>query len=262
MSENKFLADRIALVTGGGRGIGRAISKALASAGATVAINYRRDENAARTTVEEIRASGGSADMFLASIDRVEQCEDLIRQVTAEIGAITILVNNAGIASRGLSVAETPSREVFQLMATHVISAHTLCRLVVPDMRNAASGDIIMISCATALNPLANGAPYTMAKVALENLAYSLAKEERENGIKVNVVAPGLVDTEMGRRLMRARAGVINIRELDDVSPYGHVCQPEEVANLVMFLVSPQNTYMTGERLAYDGGGTVDNDWY
>ena len=262
MQDSKFLSDRVALVTGGGRGIGRAISKALASAGATVAVNYRRDENAARVTVDEIRARGGSAEMFLASVDRVEQCEDLVQRISTQIGSISILVNNAGIASRGLSVAETPSREVFQLMATHVISAHTLCHLVIGDMRSAARGDIIMVSCATALNPLANGAPYTMAKVALENLAYSLAIEEREHGVKVNVVAPGLVDTEMGRRLMRARAGVIDIRELDDVSPYGHVCQPEEVANLVMFLVSPQNTYMTGERLAYDGGGTVDNDWY
>lgn len=262
MSEDKFLHDRVALVTGGGRGIGRAISIALAAAGATVAVNYRRDENAARTTVEEIRASGGAAEMFLASVDRVEQCENLIQRITSEIGAITILVNNAGIASRGLSLVETPSGEIFQLLSTHVISAHALCRLVVPDMRTAERGDIVMISCASALHPLANGAPYTMAKVALENLAFSLAQEEREHGIKVNVIAPGLVDTEMGRRLMRARAGVINIRELDDVSPYGHVCQPEEVANLVMYLVSPQNTYMTGERLTYDGGGTVDNDWY
>lgn len=262
MIDNKFLSERVALVTGGGRGIGRAISKTIAAAGATVAINYRRDESAAQTTKEEILADGGVAEIFHASVDRVEECEGLVRQISTDLGAITILVNNAGIASRGLSVAETPSREVFQLMGTHVISAHTLCRLIVPEMRKMASGDIIMMSCATALNPLANGAPYTMAKVALENLAYSLAKEEREHGIKVNVVAPGLVDTEMGRRLMRARAGVINIRELDDVSPYGHVCQPEEVANLVMFLLSPQNTYMTGERLAYDGGGTVDNDWY
>ena len=262
MIDNKFLSERVALVTGGGRGIGRAISKAIAAAGATVAINYRRDESAAQTTKEEILADGGVAEIFQASVDRVEECEELVRQISTDLGAITILVNNAGIASRGLSVAETPSREVFQLMGTHVISAHTLCRLIVPEMRKMKSGDIIMMSCATALNPLANGAPYTMAKVALENLAYSLAKEEREHGIKVNVVAPGLVDTEMGRRLMRARAGVINIRELDDVSPYGHVCQPEEVANLIMFLLSPQNTYMTGERLAYDGGGTVDNDWY
>ena len=262
MIENSFLSERVALVTGGGRGIGRAISKAIARAGASVAINYRRDENAAQTTKDEILADGGVAEIFHASVDRVEECESLVDQVSTNLGAITILVNNAGIASRGLSVVETPSREVFQLMSTHVTSAHTLCRLIVPEMRKVASGDIIMMSCATALNPLANGAPYTMAKVALENLAYSLAKEEREHGIKVNVVAPGLVDTEMGRRLMRARAGVINIRELDDVSPYGHVCQPEEVANLVMFLLSPQNTYMTGERLAYDGGGTVDNDWY
>ena len=99
------------------------------------------------------------------------------------------------------------------------------------------------------------GAPYNMGKTAMEALAYTLAKEERPNGIRVNIVAPGLVDTDMGQRLMNALQGVEDIRTLDDSMPWGRVCQPEDVANVVKFLVSDANSYLTGERLYCDGGG-------
>ncbi len=96
-----------------------------------------------------------------------------------------------------------------------------------------------------------------MGKAALEALAFTLAKEERPYGIRVNVVAPGLVETEMGRRLMRATAGVKDLRELDATMPFGHVCTPEDVANVVRFFVSAQNSYLTGERVYCDGGGPL-----
>jgi 3-oxoacyl-[acyl-carrier protein] reductase len=89
----------------------------------------------------------------------------------------------------------------------------------------------------------------------MEALAFTLAKEERPHGIRVNIVAPGLVETEMGRRLMRASAGVKDLRELDKVMPFGRVCQPEDVANVVRFFVSERNSYLTGERVYCDGGG-------
>jgi NAD(P)-dependent dehydrogenase (short-subunit alcohol dehydrogenase family) len=94
-----------------------------------------------------------------------------------------------------------------------------------------------------------------MAKAALEALAFTLAKEERPNGIRVNIVAPGLVETEMGRRLMKASAGVQDLRDLDAVMPFGRVCQPQDVANVVRFFVSEANSYLTGERIYCDGGG-------
>ena len=93
-----------------------------------------------------------------------------------------------------------------------------------------------------------------MAKAAQEALAQTLYKEERSNNIRVNVVAPGLVDTEMGRRLVRATQGVEDLRTLDASMPFGRVCQPEDIANVVRFLVSPQNSYVTGERLYVNGG--------
>jgi NAD(P)-dependent dehydrogenase (short-subunit alcohol dehydrogenase family) len=105
----------------------------------------------------------------------------------------------------------------------------------------------------------ANGAPYNMGKAALEALAFTLAKEERENGIHVNVVAPGLVATEMGDRLTRAmtRGKVSEATGLDANSPFGRVCRPEDVADVVVYLVSEQAGYLTGQRIAVDGGGTL-----
>jgi NAD(P)-dependent dehydrogenase (short-subunit alcohol dehydrogenase family) len=122
-------------------------------------------------------------------------------------------------------------------------------------MRKLGRGDIIMISSAATRSLGAFGAPYNMGKTAMEALAFTLAKEERPYGIRVNVVAPGLVETEMGRRLMKATAGVQDLRALDAAMPFGRVCQPDDVANVVRFLVSDQNSYLTGERLYCDGGG-------
>lgn len=256
------LHGRIALVTGGGRGIGRSISLALGSAGSDIALSYRRDEAAAHRTVEDLKQVGVRAHAYRAHLEVESECESLVDQVKTELGHPNIFVSNAGIASRGLSVAETNASEVERVMHIHAFAAHSICRLLIPQMRQEERADIVMISSATTTEPIANGAPYNMAKAALEMLAYTVAREERENGIRANVVAPGLVDTEMGRRLMKARAGVLDIGELDDVSPFGHVCQPEEVANLVRFLVSAENSYMTGARLLCNAGGTVDYDWY
>lgn len=255
-------SERVALVTGGSRGIGRATAIALADVGMKVAVNYHRDSDAALQTVAEIQSNKGIAQAFLASVADVEGCEELVGSVKKELGTPTVLICNAGIASRGLSVAETSEQEITKLFRTHTLSAHILCRLLIPDMRSAKRADIVMISCANAGTNIANGAPYNMAKAALEALAMTLAKEERENGVRVNVVVPGLVHTEMGKRLMRARAGIMNIHDLDESSPFEHVCNPEEVGNVVKFLVSQENSYMTGARIVCDGGGTIDNRWY
>jgi NAD(P)-dependent dehydrogenase (short-subunit alcohol dehydrogenase family) len=121
-------------------------------------------------------------------------------------------------------------------------------------MRARPRGDIVMISSAATVHMGANSAPYNMAKAALEALAATLAKEERRNDIRVNVVAPGLVDTEMGRRLVKGALGVTDIRTMDARAAFGHVCTPEEIADTVRFLVSDQGGYITGQRIGVDGG--------
>jgi len=251
------LADRVVLVTGGGRGVGKGIAKVLAAQGATVAVNYRRDADAAAATVAEIVAAGGTAQAYAASIDDYDQNAEMVAQIEADYGPIGILVNNAGIASRGQAVVDTDPAEMRRVMATHAFGPHYLCSLIIPKMRTLPRGDIIMISSVATRSLGGNGAPYNMAKTAMEALAYTLAKEERPHNIRVNIVAPGLVETDMGERLMKAVGGVDDLRKLDSSMPFGRVCQPEDVANVVSFLVGEHNSYLTGERLYCDGGGQV-----
>jgi NAD(P)-dependent dehydrogenase (short-subunit alcohol dehydrogenase family) len=247
-------AARTALVTGGGRGIGRAISLALAADGMDVAVTYHRDEAAAAEVVAEVEALGRRACAHRASLESLDDLERLVPAVVADLGPVDVLVNNAGVASRGRAVADTDPAEPARLLATHAVGPHHLCRLVLPSMRTRPRGDIVFISSVATDHHAANGAPYTMGKAAMEALAATLAKEERPHGIHVNVVAPGLVETEMGRRLVRA-AGVDDLRALDATSPFGRVCQPEDVADVVRFLVSDAAGYLTGQRIRVDGGG-------
>ena len=227
---------RVALVTGGGRGIGRGISELLAAEGAAVAVNYRRDEDAARDTVAAITAAGGAAH-GVPGVDRRPEEDDraMVDEILAEFGYVDMLVNNGGMASRGNAVADTDAAEVLRVLATHAIGPHHLSRLVLPSMRTRPRGDIVMVSSVATAHYGCNGAPYNMGKAAMEALAFTLAKEERANGIHVNVVAPGLVETDMGVRLARAM-GSPDIRALDEVSPFGHVCQPLDVAKVVLWL--------------------------
>ena len=247
------LQGRVALVTGGGRGIGRAISLALAEDGADVAVNYRRNEQAARETLAEIERLGVRGRLYHATVDDFDRTAEMVALVEAELGPVSILINNAGIASRGLSVVDTDPEELRRVVATDAFGSHYLCKLVIPKMRELGRGDIVMISSVASRGLAANGGPYNMAKAAKEALAVTLSREERGNGIRVNVVAPGLVETEMGRRLMKANAGVTDMRSLDASMPFGKVCQPEDVANVVRFLVSDRNGYITGERIYCDG---------
>ncbi len=253
------LAGRVALVTGGGRGIGRGISMALAADGAAVAVNYRRDEDAAKETVAAITAAGGTAKMYQASVDSWDEDAAMVEQVVKDFGFIDILINNAGIASRGQSVADTDPMEMERVVRTHAFGPFYLSKLVMPSMRTRSRGDVIMISSAATQSFAGNGSPYNMGKAALEALAMTLYKEERKNNIRVNIVAPGLVESDMGVRLARATTGTKDIRELDARSPFGHVCQPEDVANVVRYLCSEGASYLTGQRIYVDGGGNLFN---
>jgi NAD(P)-dependent dehydrogenase (short-subunit alcohol dehydrogenase family) len=245
----------VALVTGGSRGIGRACALALAADGCDVAVNYRRDEEAAAETVSALQSLGRRASAYRASVDLAEEDEALAAAVLADFGQLDVLVHAAGIASRGHSVTDTDPAELDRVLRTHAVSAHHLCRLLVPALRSRPRGDVVFVSSVAAHMLAANGAPYNMAKAALEALALTLAKEERRHGIHVNVVAPGLVVTDMGRRLVKAAMGVEDIATLDAGAPFGRVCRPEDVAAVVRFLCSDEAGYVTGQIVTVDGGG-------
>ena len=249
------LSGRTALVTGGSRGIGAGIVRGLAQSGADVAINYTRDADAANALADEVRALGRRAETYQADVSDYEQCERMVEAALADFGSIGILVNNAGIASRGNAVADTDPDEMRRVVATHAFGSFYMSQLLVPQMRDLDRGDVVMISSGATASLSGRGAPYNMGKTAMEAVAFSLAKEERANGIHVNIVAPGLVETDMGKRLVRATRGVEDIRELDAGSPFGRVCQPEDIANAVLYFVGPEGSYVTNQRLYVNGGG-------
>ncbi len=160
-----------------------------------------------------------------------------------------------GIASRGKSVAETDPAEMERVVRVHAFGPYYLSQLLVPIMRTQARGDIIMISSVATRRLSANGAPYNMGKAALEALAATLAKEVHGDGIFVNTVCAPLTATEMGERLAKAVYGVErDIHELNEKSGFGRICEPADIANVVRYLVSAQNSYVTGERIYVHGG--------
>jgi 3-oxoacyl-[acyl-carrier protein] reductase len=253
---------RVVLVTGGGRGIGRGISELFGAQGATVAVNYRKDAEAAADTVAAITSAGGSATAYAASVDDPEQCAAMVQAVVDDFGGIDVLVCNAGIASRGRAVVDTDPDELLRVVATHSLGPHYLSRAAIPSLRARAAergrADIVMISSVATSHMGPNGAPYNMGKAAMEALALTLAKEERPHHVHVNIVAPGLVETDMGVRLSRAMTGrrdLEDLRSLDAVSPFGRVCQPSDIAKVVAFVCSDAAGYVTGQRIEVDGGG-------
>lgn len=246
------LAGRRALVTGGGRGVGAAITRALAAAGADVAITYVRDEEKAAATVSAVEGLGAKCRAYRGSVADPEDNKAVVEAVVADFGGLDLLVSNAGIASRGRTVAGTDAAELEKVLRVHALGPHELCRLALPHLRRRPRSDIVFISSVAASRFMPGGGPYAMGKAALEALAHTLAREERAAGVHVNIVAPGLVDTEMGARLVRATTGAADIRQLDAASPFGHVCSPQEVAEAVLFLVTAG--YANDQRVIVDGG--------
>lgn len=244
---------RVALVTGGSRGIGAAIAVRLAAEGCDVAVNYRRDADAAAAVVARVEQEGGRAVAYRADVASHEDDAAMVEQVLADFGRLDVLVCNAGIASRGRTVADTDPAEVPRVLGVHAVSAHHLAALALPHLRRQPRSDVVLVSSVAAARPSPGGAPYMMAKVALEALGRTLALEEAAHGVRVNIVAPGLTVTEMGDRLARAVSGAAGAAELDAASPFGRVTRPEDVAAVVAFLVSPSAEMVTGQRIEVTG---------
>jgi NAD(P)-dependent dehydrogenase (short-subunit alcohol dehydrogenase family) len=214
----------------------------LATCGADVGFTYRKRAEEGVRTLELIEAAGRRGVASLSSVDSAPDNERAVAEVEAALGPVDILINNAGIVSSGKAIADTPAEEFRRLMEVHAFGPAQLCQLVLPHMRAVGRGDIVMISSVAAVEFAPLAAPYTMAKCAQEAFALTLAAEEESHGIKVNVVAPGLIDTDMGRALVKARP--------DDFSEVPST--PEQVASIVRTLLSSGD--VTGQRLAVSAG--------
>ena len=252
------LDGRTALVTGGSRGIGRAICLRLANDGADIAINFANSADAANEVAEEVRALGRRTEVYQADVSDREAVNAMCEQAIADFGQIDILVNNAGIGSSGINrptITEATQEQWELLIGANLWGPIHMCRALVPHMRAAERSDVIMISSVASLNMGPRMGLYSIGKVGAEALAHTLAKEEREHGMRVNIVAPGLGDTDMGRKLITLLPGSDDMRERDASSPFGFVCTPADIAAEVAHLVSDDGRYITNQRIYVNGGG-------
>ena len=243
------VSGKVAVVTGAGRGIGRGIALTLARAGADIAVLYRKKPEPAAEVKEEIEKLGRRALACQCDISDQERVHQVFEEIKGSFQKIDILVNNAALASWGNVIHDTTFLEWDKIMKSNIYGPYNCIKEVLPLMREQNGGHIINISSSiTRVNPVTGG-PYAVAKAGLESLTKVLANEETGNNIHVNCVAPGLVETDMGRRTM----GVEDMKTLHSQFPFGRVCQPEDIANMVLFLVSEEGSYIQGQVIYISG---------
>jgi len=243
---------RVALVTGAGRGIGRAISRELAARGLHVALNYRADDAAAAALEAELHAAGHSASRHRADVADPEAVRAMFAELRAQRGRLDVLVNSAGVLHEGLFLF-TPLDRFWQVMQVNLGGVVNCCRAAIPMLGRRKSGRIINLASIAALHQSAGLAAYAASKAGVLALTGVLARELAAAGIRVNAVAPGLIETDMVAAMADPSA---RERALQG-QPVRRIGRAEEVANLVAYLALDAPDYLTGETLRLDGGAMI-----
>jgi 3-oxoacyl-[acyl-carrier protein] reductase len=246
------LAGKTALVTGGSRGIGRAISVLFGRLGARVAVNYVNDEHAARQTVEAIRTGGGEALALRADVSRPDEAGRLVEETAARLGGLDVLVVNHGIWKRASIEAMTPA-QWDETVRVNLSGAYSVCHYAARQMIPRRSGTIILIASTAGQRGEAHHSHYAATKGALLAFTKSLAAELAPHGIRVNGVAPGWVITDMTREVLEGPDAAQALRPI----PTGRAGNPDEVAAPVAFLASDLASYVYGEILCVNGGAVM-----
>ncbi len=239
---------RVALVTGGGRGIGRAIAVRLAESGAKVAVSYRANDEAAEETARLVREAGAECEFFKGDVASSDDVAALIKGVNEAFGPVEILVNNAG-TTRDNIMMRMKDAQFDEVIATNLKGTYLCTRAVLRGMVRARWGRIISVSSVVGLIGNAGQANYAASKAGIIGFTKSIAREVGNRGITANTVAPGYIKTELTAGLPEE----ITERVLGQV-PIGRLGEPEEVAEVVAFLAGEGAAYVTGQTLAVDGG--------
>jgi len=243
------LEKRFALVTGGSRGIGRGIALELAREGASVAVNYRRDEAAARDTVEQIAALGRRAIAVQADVSDWPAVQRMVAEVLRDFGQLDVIVANSGVASRVQSVWDVDVEHWHKVIGVDLHGSFYTCKATARHLVDRGTGSIILISLIGADACAPFGAPYYVAKAGVNALMKTLAKECAPAGVRVNCIAPGLIHSDMGDRLIEHYGDM-----LISGIPLGRAGHPHDIGKAAAFLASDDANFITGKILRIDGG--------
>ena len=250
-----LLAGKVALVTGGNRGVGRGISLCLAREGADIAINYRQGSDTARATAGDVAALGRAVRSYQCDVSSsYEAVAAMVEQVIGDFGRLDILVNNAAIMSPRRTLHDFTIGDFLNVFNTNFHGSLYCTRAVLPHFRLQHGGHLIYISSSTVADRPGNRSPYVASKLAMEGLASVVAMEELSHGVHVNVVRSGPVETDMGREVFKAR-GIDDVKSAYSIAPFGRVTQPEDIGNTVVFLCSEWALHVNNAVVPVDAGG-------
>lgn len=242
------LQNKIALVTGGSRGIGAAISKELAKEGAKVVLTYHSNPDKAQSVLDEIKDFGGDGRIFKADASSFENAQKTIDFVLQEFGSLHILVNNAGITKDNL-ILRMSEQDWDEVINTNLKSVFNYSKAAVKQMMSQREGKIINISSVVGIMGNVGQANYVAAKAGVIGLTKSLAREFASRNINVNAIAPGYIETDMTNKLTETqRQAILNL------IPLKRIGKPEDIAKMVVFLASDDANYITGQVFCVDGG--------
>lgn len=242
------LQNKVALVTGGSRGIGAAISLQLAKNGAKVVLTYNSNPDKAQSVLDEIKAGGGDGRIFKADAAIFEDAQKTIDLVLNEFGALNILVNNAGITRDNL-LLRMSEKDWDDVINTNLKSVFNYCKAAVKPMINQREGKIINISSVVGIMGNVGQANYVAAKAGVIGLTKSLAREFASRNINVNAIAPGYIETDMTAKLSETqKQSILNL------IPLKRIGKPDDIARVVVFLASEDANYITGQVICVDGG--------
>jgi 3-oxoacyl-[acyl-carrier protein] reductase len=246
-----MLTGKVALVTGASRGIGAQIAKSLAAEGAAVIVNYNGSKEKAEAVAEEIRSTGGTADVFACNVSDFAACGDMIQELIGKYGRIDILVNNAGITRDGL-LMKMSEEDFDAVVETNLKGAFNTIRHMSRYFLKQKSGKIINISSVSGILGNAGQANYSASKAGVIGLTKSVARELASRGIQANAIAPGFIATDMTDAMPQEAKD-----KMTDTIPLKRIGKPEDIANMAVFLASDKSDYITGQVFAVDGGMTI-----
>jgi len=249
------LTGRVAVITGSSRGIGRATAEAMAEQGAKVVISSRKQDACDAAAAEiDARHGAGTALAVAANISSKDDLENLVARARHEFGRIDILVCNAASNPYYGPMAGISDEQFRKILDNNIIANHWLIQMVAPEMRARRAGSIIIISSIGGLVGTRTIGAYNISKAADFQLARNLATEFGEDNVRVNCIAPGLIQTDMARALWENPETMAHIRRQ---TPLGRIGQPPEIAGAAVFLAADASSYMTGQAIVVDGGSTI-----